>query len=786
MRKFKKLVLFLLFLLTSDFAAALTPDEGLFFAPTYGARTSSGTWAVDVHGWVYEKETDSLWRKALVRVLGKGMGYSRKESQAFFNERMASFFRDNERGKSFDILLGKRELTLKPSEPSGHIHDSLNLPGNLFPGWHDFKAFESDPSTPVASGNFRLIPENGTSVISDIDDTVKFTDVTDGKTMMRRTFVEEFEPVPGMADLYEEWEKEGAAFHYVSASPWPLAPYLQQFLAINMFPKGSLHFRHFRWKDGSFLDMKNPSGPYKIDAISAILTAFPKRKFILVGDSAEQDPEVYGEVARLHAGQVSHVYIRQATPDRLKRSRFSEAFKGSGDNIWTVFKDPDEIRARGALPGTLPLQLEGSDRILVLAPHPDDEALGCSGILQKAAEMKLPVQVAFLTHGDANQEAFWLYERRPVISSGSVIKMGEVRGKEAQEAGEILGIKENQIIFLGYPDLGSFLIWRKHWLKEPPFHGTFTRADSVPYPSAFRPGAPYKGEEIVKDLTRIIKAFEPTKIFVSHPADFHPDHSVLYLFTRVALLDLEEDDIQPDVFPYLIHMSDWPNPPGIDPGDYLRPPLSNPRDAVWHTVELSTKAVEAKRAALQAHKTQYLYSSKQLLPFVRRNEIFSDAPVLSLAEPYVSDHGWPEISIKEAGKEWSGISNAKGAGPGVARREIRLEGQDLVVSFRFAPWEARAMDVNLYLYGYQKGEPFEEMPKIEVRTEGKAALVSDQGEILPKESVNIDRQKESLTLTIPLKLLGEPTHLFFGSRSRIKNLPLDWVIWKSFEIPNSP
>ena len=73
------------------------------------------------------------------------------------------------------------------------------------------------------------------------------------------------------------------------------------------------------------------------------------------------------------------------------------------------------------------IDLRRDDRILILAPHPDDEVLGCGGIIQTAVKMKLPLEVVFLTYGDNNQWSFFVYRKHPVIMPKAVRKMGEIR-----------------------------------------------------------------------------------------------------------------------------------------------------------------------------------------------------------------------------------------------------------------------------------------------------------------------------------------------------------------------
>ena len=59
--------------------------------------------------------------------------------------------------------------------------------------------------------------------------------------------------------------------------------------------------------------------------------------------------------------------------------------------------------------------LSGTDRVLVLAPHPDDEVLGAGGVIQQAVAQKLPIKIVFLTYGDSNQWSFLLYRKHPVV-----------------------------------------------------------------------------------------------------------------------------------------------------------------------------------------------------------------------------------------------------------------------------------------------------------------------------------------------------------------------------------
>src|SRR4030042_2929508 len=88
---------------------------------------------------------------------------------------------------------------------------------------------------------------------------------------------------------------------------------------------------------------------------------------------------------------------------------------------------------------------KAEDRVLILAPHPDDEAIGCAGIIQQALKAGSEVHVVYLTNGDHNEFAFIVYEKRITLRKGEFIHMGEGRRKEAVKAMKLLGLNENDL-----------------------------------------------------------------------------------------------------------------------------------------------------------------------------------------------------------------------------------------------------------------------------------------------------------------------------------------------------
>jgi len=96
----------------------------------------------------------------------------------------------------------------------------------------------------------------------------------------------------------------------------------------------------FRMKDASALKMLGSQNRYKFAEISALIKRAPERRFVLVGDSGEQDPEIYGDVARRFRTQVAHIFIRNVTKEDGEALRYRDSFRDLPATTWSVFEDP--------------------------------------------------------------------------------------------------------------------------------------------------------------------------------------------------------------------------------------------------------------------------------------------------------------------------------------------------------------------------------------------------------------------------------------------------------------
>lgn len=337
-------------LATAARAAPIKKDEDIVFFPT-AARLSADTrhWIVPVHAWVFEPETDSLLRRVTLETLALSLGLDESAAESrVFRDRARWFLVDNERGKRLRVTLSEGDESLGPTEPNGHLHAELRLQRRL-PGaeahsfWLRYGAVLPSGDSRTFQGETVFVASEGLSVVSDIDDTIKVSQVTDKRALLANTFLKPFEAAPGMAVVYRRLAAAGAVFHYVSSSPWQLYPHLRRFMDTAGFPLGSFHLRAFRLKDETLFSLFKSSQETKPSVIEGLLAAHPKRAFILIGDSGEADPEIYGDIARRHPGRIRHIYIRSVTPGLPEGMRYRAAFAGLPPGSWTLFNDAGVI-----------------------------------------------------------------------------------------------------------------------------------------------------------------------------------------------------------------------------------------------------------------------------------------------------------------------------------------------------------------------------------------------------------------------------------------------------------
>lgn len=279
------------------------------------------------------------------------------------------------------------------------------------------------------------------------------------------------------------------------------------------------------------------------------------------------------------------------------------------------------------------LPLEGVKRLMIIAPHPDDETLCCGGVIQVAKSMGVEIKVVVVTNGDGQPLAPIAFDRRFDPRAVDYISLGERRQAEALSALEQLGVTAQDITFLGYPDRGLLPLWINDWHTGCPIRSWFTRATHSPYPLTYNPSAVYCGKNLFDDLYALMVREHPDVIFIPHPNDEHPDHRATSNFVQMALaMERERDSLyQPVVWGYVIHYGLYPQPKGKHLNKALLPPspLAGRPDRLAR-LDLTPAEVTTKMEAIQQYATQLRLLGDFLPSFARGNEIFFSLQPLEL------------------------------------------------------------------------------------------------------------------------------------------------------------
>jgi LmbE family N-acetylglucosaminyl deacetylase len=304
-----------------------------------------------------------------------------------------------------------------------------------------------------------------------------------------------------------------------------------------------------------------------------------------------------------------------------------------------------------------PLPPHGT-RILIVAPHGDDEALGCAGLIQVALQRGAQVRVALMTNGDGFHLAAARASGKPCtggslppVSPAEYLQLARQRQAETLRALALLGLPESDVDFLGYPDRGLLPLWQAFWDPARPYTSPYTRTDHSPYDRTFRRHAPYCGQAVMDDLCALLRRFRPQSVFAPHPDDSHPDHKATYAFVTTALARLGETG-RVAVGGYLVHAPSWPSPPGLFPPLPLTPPTTLARAGHrWQVLPLSRSMRKRKREALLAYTSQTAVLGRLLESFVRANELFErDPPSPFSAGPRARAR--PTLSNDSLGVTW--------------------------------------------------------------------------------------------------------------------------------------
>ena len=254
-------------------------------------------------------------------------------------------------GADVELRIGGHRAT-ETTDSHGFATFALPVP-KLRVGWHPAAAVTAGLDGEPAVGTGSVVKPALSapfSVISDIDDTILHTGLTEGLAMVARTLlrdVEERRAIPGMSALYRGLARGipgrgGKArpkptFFYVSTGSWSFYPMLEQFIELRAFPAGPMFLTDWGPTEKY---LRRSGAEHKRAAVRRLFEAYPKMRFVLVGDSGQRDPMIYEEVAREFPGRVLAAIIRQVgTEDDDRNSALqdhTERLRGDGIAMYLV------------------------------------------------------------------------------------------------------------------------------------------------------------------------------------------------------------------------------------------------------------------------------------------------------------------------------------------------------------------------------------------------------------------------------------------------------------------
>jgi LmbE family N-acetylglucosaminyl deacetylase len=267
--------------------------------------------------------------------------------------------------------------------------------------------------------------------------------------------------------------------------------------------------------------------------------------------------------------------------------------------------------------------LSSATRLLIVSPHPDDAVLAAGGLIARVSTAHGAVHVVQMTSGDAFSKGVMADHRAVVPTADDYRRYGAERERETMAALHALGVRRSSITFLGFPDDGLCVLASRRDARAG-FESPYTKRRSPPVGEQVIRGVSYLGDDVRRELERVIARFAPTLVIVPAARDEHPDHCATHIFVRNALDAVVRAGMpRPSVLHYLIHFGAWPTT--LAPGAPLDPPAAFPTgDGVWRALVLTPAEAARKHQALAAYKSQMLVIGDLVAAFSRRGELLLD------------------------------------------------------------------------------------------------------------------------------------------------------------------
>ena len=325
-----------------DDTGCVDENEYVTLFPSYAFRdTNRSEIVLKIRGWIYESDANFATRLVFVSLLESQIEENVTEPDDI-DKRIDPFLTQSESGEEISVQIGNNFYDLRPSSSSGNFEGEIRMSEDDYFNVLEtqeknsslkFRVILTEDDPRMIVGSLPLIAEDATVLISDVDDTIKISEVYISESrLLANTFYNTAEAVPEMVQRFQEVKEQysDVNFFYVSGSPKQLFNTIEDFINESGYPDGAVYLREFVLSPVAeelydFFDA-NATYKHKVEAITSIIDDFPLADVMLVGDTGEKDPEVYSYIQSLYPRQVKRVYLQNVSDENLSNSRFKGLF----------------------------------------------------------------------------------------------------------------------------------------------------------------------------------------------------------------------------------------------------------------------------------------------------------------------------------------------------------------------------------------------------------------------------------------------------------------------------
>lgn len=420
-------------------------------------------------------------------------------------------------------------------------------------------------------------------------------------------------------------------------------------------------------------------------------------------------------------------------------------------------------------------------KVLVLSPHNDDEVLGPGELISKSLKNGAEVKIVFITNGDGFKNAIQLDYLNLHPKPSDYIKFGYTRQQESINALKKLGVPENNIIFLGYPDGGIAYLWNAHWDKDTPYTSNFTQTNKSPYTNSYTKGTSYTGESLLSDMIKIIGEYKPDYIVMPHPNDRHPDHWAVNAFEKYALTIMNYTPKKQLL--YLVHRGDWPTPLKRDTSLYLVPPKKLiDTGTKWHSIDMNSEDINEKSQAIESYKSQFRTLKPLITAFERKNELLGEYDNVKIKKYERNDN---EIKADETNKvitdplqdaltlELSRDADISGIYSEISKEKnlhIFLEADSNIE-------ELTNYNINMIFFTNSKSSRL----NLQIKGMKIGERQTASNSITSLEGIKHEVSGKFVHIVIPYSIIGDFSHMFINGTTSIEDHLLDKTAWRMID-----